>query len=32
MKRQLKQIGRKVRRQFGKDYVLFPLLTGPNVR
>jgi fatty acid desaturase len=30
MKRQLKQIGRKVRRQVGKDYVVFPLLTGPN--
>jgi NADPH-dependent stearoyl-CoA 9-desaturase len=29
MKRQLRQIGRKVRRQIGKDYVLFPLLTGP---
>src|SRR3954462_14258948 len=30
MKRQLKQIGRKVRRQVGKDYVLYPLLSGPN--
>jgi len=29
MKRQLKQIGRKIRRQIGKDYILFPLLTGP---
>ena len=28
--RQLKQIGRKVGRQFGKDYVLFPLLSGPQ--
>jgi fatty acid desaturase len=28
--RQLKQIGRKVGRQFGKDYALFPLLTGPQ--
>ncbi|MCW2778198.1 MAG: putative fatty acid desaturase [Frankiales bacterium] len=28
--RQLKQIGRKVGRQIGKDYVLFPLLTGPQ--
>jgi fatty acid desaturase len=27
--RQLKQIGRKIRKQAGKDYVLFPLLTGP---
>ena len=30
MKRQLKQIGRKVRRQFAKDYVVYPLLSGPN--
>ena len=30
MKRQLKQIGRKVRRQFAKDYVVYPLLAGPN--
>jgi linoleoyl-CoA desaturase len=30
MKRQLKQIWRKVRRQVGKDYVLYPLLSGPN--
>ena len=29
--RQLKQIGRKVARQLGKDYVVFPLLTGPQV-
>jgi linoleoyl-CoA desaturase len=29
MKRQLKQIARKVRRQVGKDYVLYPLLSGP---
>jgi linoleoyl-CoA desaturase len=29
MKRQLKGIWRKVRRQVGKDYVVFPLLTGP---
>ena len=28
-KRKLAQIGRKMRRQIGKDYVLFPLLTGP---
>jgi NADPH-dependent stearoyl-CoA 9-desaturase len=30
MWRQLKQIGRKVGRQTVKDYVLFPLLTGPQ--
>ncbi len=30
MKRQLGQIWRKVRRQVGKDYVVFPLLAGPN--
>src|SRR6476469_7919249 len=30
MKRQLKQIGKKVRRQFAKDYVVYPLLAGPN--
>jgi fatty acid desaturase len=30
MKRQLKGIGRKVRRQVGKDYIIFPLLSGPN--
>ncbi|MDQ6934590.1 MAG: acyl-CoA desaturase [Actinomycetota bacterium] len=29
MKKQLRQIGRKIRRQIGKDYVLFPALTGP---
>ncbi|HEY1914111.1 MAG TPA: acyl-CoA desaturase [Streptosporangiaceae bacterium] len=29
MKRQLKGIWRKVRRQVGKDYVIFPLLAGP---
>jgi linoleoyl-CoA desaturase len=29
MKRQLKGIWRKVRRQVGKDYIIFPLLTGP---
>ena len=29
MKRQLRQIGRKIRRQIGKDYVLYPLLSGP---
>jgi linoleoyl-CoA desaturase len=29
MKRQLKEIWRKVRRQVGKDYVIFPLLSGP---
>ena len=29
MKRQLKQIGKKVRRQIGKDYVVYPLLSGP---
>jgi linoleoyl-CoA desaturase len=28
--RQLKQIGKKVMRQTGKDYVVFPLLTGPQ--
>jgi NADPH-dependent stearoyl-CoA 9-desaturase len=28
-KRKLAQIGRKMRRQIGKDYILFPLLTGP---
>ena len=30
MKRQLKQIGKKIRRQIGKDYVIYPLLSGPN--
>src|SRR3954463_14903961 len=29
MKKQLAQIGRKVRRQIGKDYLFFPALTGP---
>jgi fatty acid desaturase len=29
-RRQVKQIGRKLGRQLGKDYVLFPLLTGPQ--
>ncbi len=29
MKRQLKQIGGKIRRQIGKDYVVYPLLSGP---
>jgi linoleoyl-CoA desaturase len=29
MKKQLKQIWRKVRKQVGKDYLLFPALTGP---
>ncbi len=29
LRRQLKQIGKKVRQQAGKDYLLFPLLTGP---
>ncbi len=32
MKKQLAQIGRKIRRQIGKDYVFFPLLTGPAFR
>jgi fatty acid desaturase len=30
MMRQLKQIGRKVRRQVVKDYVVYPALSGPN--
>jgi NADPH-dependent stearoyl-CoA 9-desaturase len=30
MKRQLKQIARKGSRQFTKDYVVYPLLAGPN--
>ncbi len=30
LKRQLKGIWRKVRRQVAKDYVIFPLLSGPN--
>ena len=29
MKRQLRGIWRKIRRQVGKDYVVFPLLSGP---
>ena len=29
MKKQLRQIGRKVSRQFAKDYLLFPALAGP---
>ena len=28
-KAKLEQVGRKMRRQMGKDYILFPLLTGP---
>ncbi len=32
MKKQLAQIGRKIRRQIGKDYLFFPLLTGPAFR
>src|SRR3954452_5107611 len=32
MKRQLRQIGRKIRRQIGKDYVAYPLLSGPSWR
>ena len=30
MKRQLRGIWRKVRRQVGKDYLIFPLLAGPS--
>jgi linoleoyl-CoA desaturase len=30
MKRQLKQIGRKIRGQIAKDYVVYPLLSGPS--
>jgi NADPH-dependent stearoyl-CoA 9-desaturase len=30
LRHQLKGIWRKVRRQVGKDYLIFPLLTGPN--
>jgi linoleoyl-CoA desaturase len=30
LKRQLKGVWRKVRRQVGKDYVVFPALAGPN--
>ncbi|MFT4088008.1 MAG: fatty acid desaturase [Gordonia sp. (in: high G+C Gram-positive bacteria)] len=29
---ELKKFGRKILRQVGKDYVLFPALTGPNFR
>ncbi|MGH3412340.1 MAG: fatty acid desaturase family protein [Marmoricola sp.] len=32
MKRQLRQIGVKVRRQFAKDYLVYPLLSGPSWR
>jgi linoleoyl-CoA desaturase len=28
-KAKLEQVGRKMRKQMGKDYILFPLLTGP---
>jgi linoleoyl-CoA desaturase len=30
LKKQLKSVWRKVRRQVGKDYVVFPALAGPN--
>jgi fatty acid desaturase len=30
LRRQLKGIWRKVRRQVGKDYIIFPALSGPN--
>jgi linoleoyl-CoA desaturase len=30
MKRQLKQIGRKIRKQIAKDYIVYPALSGPN--
>jgi linoleoyl-CoA desaturase len=30
LKRQLKGIWQKVRRQVGKDYIIFPALSGPN--
>jgi fatty acid desaturase len=30
LRRQLKGIGRKIGRQVGKDYIVFPLLSGPN--
>jgi linoleoyl-CoA desaturase len=30
MKKQLRQIGQKVRRQFAKDYVVYPALSGSN--
>ncbi|GAA1794311.1 acyl-CoA desaturase [Actinomadura chokoriensis] len=29
-KEKLRQIGRKIRRQWGKDYLAFPLLSGPQ--
>ncbi|RSN61928.1 MULTISPECIES: fatty acid desaturase family protein [Actinomadura] len=29
-RRKLREIGRKIRRQWGKDYVAFPLLSGPQ--
>ncbi|WP_018654616.1 fatty acid desaturase family protein [Actinomadura flavalba] len=29
-KEKLRQIGRKIRRQWGKDYIAFPLLSGPQ--
>ncbi|GLZ53150.1 acyl-CoA desaturase [Actinomycetospora sp. NBRC 106378] len=29
-KAKLEQVGRKMRKQMGKDYILFPLLTGPQ--
>jgi fatty acid desaturase len=29
-KAKLEQVGRKLRKQMGKDYLLFPLLTGPQ--
>jgi linoleoyl-CoA desaturase len=30
MKKQLRQIGQKVRRQFAKDYIVYPALSGPS--
>src|SRR3954464_1608077 len=32
MRRQLRQIGQKVRRQLAKDYVVYPALSGPSWR
>ncbi len=32
MRRQLKQIAKKVRRQVAKDYLVYPALSGPNWR
>src|SRR5688500_12953396 len=32
MKRQLKQIGRKIRKQIAKDYIVYPALSGPSWR